>query len=82
MSSLNLLMVLILCNSLVLSFPLNNTHRRDKKLSHTLRVSTLQNEPFVKRNNYGDLSKGIEFELIKIITEKENLKLLTKNPLQ
>lgn len=82
MSSLNLLIILTLCNCSVLSFPMNNTHCHDKKMRHNLHVSTLQNEPFVKRNNYGDLSQGIEFELIKIIVEKENLKLLTKNQLQ
>lgn len=50
--------------------------------SRTLHISTLQNEPFMRPNDSGDLKKGIEFELIKIIAEKEDLKLFSKTRLQ
>lgn len=79
MVPLKFLIFLIFCNCLVLSFPLKNTYRHSKKLKRTLRVSALQNEPFINRNSYGDLNKGIEMELIKTIAEKENLKLLIQN---
>lgn len=82
MISLQLLTFSALCNYLVLSSPLENTHRHDMEQNHTLRVSTLRNEPFMKSNDDDDLNKGIEFELIKIIAEKEDLKLLSENQLQ
>lgn len=61
-------------NCSVLPFPLKN-HKHRK---HTLRVSALQNEPFVMRNEYGVLNRGIKFELIKMIAEKENLKSINQ----
>lgn len=79
MTSLKLLIFLSFCNCLVLTFPLRNKYSHDKRLTRTLRVSALQNEPFINPNSYGDLKKGIEFELIKTIAENENLKLLRQN---
>lgn len=42
---------------------------------HTLRVSTIQHEPFIYQSENVKIHNGIEYKLIQTIAEKENLNL-------
>lgn len=62
---------------------LNSTNLHTKFQSEppkcVLRVSTTHYEPFMYQSKSGDFYKGIDYNLIKTIVEKENLSLLLQN---
>lgn len=41
----------------------------------TLKVSAINYEPFIYRNKNGEFASGIEYQLIKMIADKEHLNL-------
>lgn len=51
-------------------------HERKLERSLLLRMSARHNEPFMYQNEMGTFYNGIEYKLIKMITEKLNLNLL------
>lgn len=79
MALLKILFFSTICISLVLPFPLENPYRNEQRMERALRVSAVQNEPFINRDSNGGLNNGIEFELLKTIADRKDLKFLSQN---